>query len=98
MMRMQLSRWVCAACMAVFSTLASADDTFRCGNRLIEPGMTQAEVLQLCGEPSERSVEVQDVRSGNRVVGKTQVQRWTYSSYAATRVLTFDKDVLRAIE
>jgi len=51
-----------------------ADDRFRCGNRLIEPGMNRAEV------------------------GKTEVQRWTYASYSATRVLVFDQDTLKAIE
>jgi hypothetical protein len=60
--------------------------------------MTQAEVLGLCGEPTSTSVEVQDVRSGNQVVGKTEVQRWTYASYSTTRVLVFDQDTLKAIE
>lgn len=56
------------------------------------------EVLALCGEPTSKSVEVQDVRSGNQVVGKTEVQRWTYASYSTTRVLVFDQDTLKAIE
>jgi len=96
-MRTNMSRWVFALCVAA-PIVAAADDTFRCGNRLIEPGMTQAEVLGLCGEPTSTSVEVQDVRSGNQVVGKTEVQRWTYASYSTTRVLVFDQDTLKAIE
>jgi len=60
--------------------------------------MTRAEVLQLCGEPTSKTVEVQDVRSGSRVVGKTEVHRWTYASYSTTRVLMFDQDTLKAIE
>jgi hypothetical protein len=60
--------------------------------------MSQAEVLKLCGAPTSKTVEVQDVRSGNRVVGETEVQRWTYASYSATRVLVFDQDTLKAIE
>ena len=75
-----------------------ADETFRCGSRLIEVGMTQAEVLAYCGEPTSKSVEVQDVRSGTRNVGTTEVQRWTYESYQATRVLVFDQEKLRSIE
>jgi hypothetical protein len=43
-------------------------------------------------------VDVQDVRSGNRVVGTTEVHRWTYESYSGTRVLVFDQDKLRSIE
>jgi hypothetical protein len=75
-----------------------ADDAFRCGQKLVEPGMSQAEVLQHCGEPTSRDVEMQDVRSGNRVTGQTEVQRWTYSSYSSTRVLVFDQDTLKSIE
>lgn len=97
-MRTNLNRWMFALCVAAPIGMAVADDTFRCGNRLIEPGMTRAEVLKLCGEPTSKTVEVQDVRSGTRVVGKTEVQRWTYEAYSATRVLVFDKDALKAIE
>jgi hypothetical protein len=73
-------------------------DAFRCGSKLIEPGMTQSEVLNHCGEPSSRSVEKQDVRSGNRVVGQTDRHRWTYESFSATRTLVFDQDQLVSIE
>ena len=97
-MRSRLSQWVLALCAVVPLGVAVADDTFRCGNRLIEPGMTGPEVLAMCGEPTSKTVEVQDVRSGNQVVGKTEVQRWTYASYSTTRVLVFDRDTLKAIE
>jgi hypothetical protein len=96
-MRTNLNRWVFALCVAAPMGMA-ADDTFRCRNSLIEPGMTRAEVLALCGEPTSKSVEVQDVRSGTRVVGKTEMQRWTYASYSTTRVLVFDQETLKAIE
>jgi hypothetical protein len=95
---MRLSQWVLALCAVVPLGVAVADDTFRCGNRLIEPGMTGPEVLAMCGEPTAKTVEVQDVRSGNQVVGKTEAQRWTYASYSTTRVLVFDQDTLKAIE
>ena len=97
-MRKRLSRWVFALCAVLPMSMAVADDTFRCGNRLVEPGMTGPEVLAMCGEPTSKTVEVQDVRSGNQVVGKTEVQRWTYASYSTTRVLVFDQDTLKAIE
>ncbi len=91
--------------IAIFASMAisaavpvMADGNFRCGARLVEPGVSTAEVLALCGEPTSRSVEEQDVHSGNRVVGKTTVQRWTYESYSAKRVLVFDADVLKSIE
>jgi hypothetical protein len=87
-----------AATIAMAGAAAAADDSFRCGSKLIVAGMTQAEVLSHCGEPSSRSEEVQDVRSGNRVVGKTTQHRWTYDSYRTTRVLVFDQDRLISIQ
>jgi hypothetical protein len=75
-----------------------ADGTFRCGSQLVEAGMSRAAVRGLCGEPTSTTVEVQDVHSGSRVVGKTTIERWTYASYSATRVLVFDQDTLKAIE
>lgn len=83
---------------ALFGFGVHADVTFRCGSELVKPGMTQKEVLSQCGEPDTRTVEDQDVRSGNQVTGKTQVSHWTYSSYGATRVLVFDQDRLVGIE
>jgi len=85
---------VCAAAAA--SALAA--ETFRCGSKLIELGMTQSQVLQYCGEPSAKSEEIQDVRSAGQVVGKTTLHRWTFESYSGTRVLKFDQDRLIAIE
>jgi hypothetical protein len=78
--------------------VAVADEAFRCQGQLVEPGMTQAQVLQVCGDPTSKSTEVQDVRTGNRVTGTTEVHRWTYASYGETRVLVFDQDRLRDIE
>lgn len=77
---------------------AVADESFHCGSKIMEVGMTQAEVIEHCGDPTSRAVEVQDVHSGNRVVGKTELHRWTYESYSATRVLVFDQDRLISIE
>lgn len=78
--------------------VAQADDAFRCGSKLVQPGMTRAEVQQLCGPPTAQADEVHDVRSAGRVVGKTTVHRWTYTSYSKTRVLVFDQDVLKSID
>lgn len=77
--------------------VVAADATFRCGGQLIEPGMTQSQVLAACGEPDARADEVQDVRSGRQVVGQTTVHRWTYQSYSQTRVLVFDGDTLKSV-
>ena len=82
----------------VVGATAVADDSFRCGGKIIDVGMTQSEVLKYCGDPTSKAVEEQDVRSGKQVVGKTQVQRWTYDAYSAKRVLVFDQEKLIAIE
>lgn len=89
---------ILAAVAALAAGSAHADDAFRCGNKLIEPGMTIGEVQQSCGPPTNKVDEVQDVRSGGRVVGKTTIHRWTYESYSRTRVLVFDQDTLKSIE
>ncbi len=79
-------------------TAVLADSAFRCGGQLVELGASQSEVLAQCGEPTSKSVTIEDVRSGNQVIGKTQKSRWTYASYGSTRVLVFDADKLVAIE
>lgn len=77
---------------------AHADDDFRCSGRIVKAGMTDAAVLQACGAPESRQSETQDVRSGNRVVGKTVIWRWTYTIAGRTRVLVFDQGTLKSIE
>ena len=84
-------------CLAAV-TPAVADDSLRCGSKLVVRGMTQAEVLKLCGTPLSKSEEKVPVRSGNQVVGETTTYRWTYESNGATHVLVFDLDVLKSIE
>ena len=70
---------------------AGADDgPFRCGSKIIYNGMTQADVFRYCGEPTSKSTEHRDVRSDkNRVLSTAEIDRWTYESYGATRVLVF---------
>lgn len=99
-MRISAGRATLVTLMLLGASVAPAgpDGTFRCGSKLIERGMTQAEVLAQCGEPTTKTVETQDVRSGPQVVGTTQVSRWTYESYSATHVLLFDGDKLVSIQ
>jgi len=104
----RLPRWekpVFRSCLFIaltclFVASVSAEDTFRCGSKIVRVGMTSAEVLKYCGQPTSKEVEEQDVRSGGRVVGKTQVNRWTYSrgSVGKPKVLEFDQDKLLSIK
>ena len=73
-------------------------DTMRCGSTVITVGMSMSDVLRYCGEPSSKEVEDHDVRSGGRIVGKTQLHRWTYASYSNVRVLEFDQEKLLSIK
>ena len=77
---------------------AVADDTWRCGSKLVEIGMTRTEVLEYCGTPTEQAEEVIPVRNNSQVGAKTTKYLWTYKSYSATRVLVFDQDKLVSIQ
>ena len=90
--------------IAVFALLiastmpALAADSTRCGSKVVAVGMSRAEILEYCGEPTSRQVEEQPVRAGTVVTGTTTLERWTYENYAATRVFVFDQDRLVSIE
>ena len=75
-------------------------DTMRCGSKIVTVGMTAADVLKYCGQPTSKEVEEHDIRSGNRVIGTTQLNRWTYSrgSVGKPKVLEFDQDKLISIK
>ena len=82
-----------------FTFPASADDTLRCGSKIVQTGMTMEEVKKYCGNPSSTAIEEQDVHAGPRVVGKTQVHFWRYNrgSGQRTAVLEFDQQKLMSI-
>ncbi len=94
-----LSWFALAALLGVAASgPALADAELRCHGKLVRIGMTQSEVVELCGEPATKDVEDHDVRSGKQVVGRTAVWRWTYQVSGATRVLVFDQDTLKSIQ
>lgn len=97
-MRYLLQASILAFTLIAAAGSAHADDDFRCSGRIVKAGMTDAAVLQACGAPESRQSETQDVRSGNRVVGKTVIWRWTYTIAGRTRVLVFDQGTLKSIE
>lgn len=97
-MKLYASRSAIVLCCCLLAGTAVADDDFRCGSRIVRIGATQAGVLDACGEPASKTVEKVDVRSNNRVIGQTEVSRWTYVMNGRTRLLTFDQDKLKSIE
>ena len=92
------SMLVTLACFCVAT--AGAEESLRCGSKIVTVGMTSAEVLKYCGKPTSTEVEEHDVRSGGRVVGKTQLNRWIYErgTTGKPRILEFDQDKLISIE
>jgi len=97
-MKLYASRSAIVLCCGLLAVTAFADDDIRCGSRIVRIGATQAGVLDACGEPASKAVEKVDVRSNNRVIGQTEVSRWTYVMNGRTRLLTFDQDKLKSIE
>ncbi len=88
-----------ATAFLLMTLSAAADDTLRCGSKIVRTGMTMTEVKKYCGNPSSTSIEVQDVHAGPRVVGTTQIHTWRYdrSSGQRTAVLEFDLEQLKSI-
>ena len=75
------------------------DGPFYCGSKIIDIGMTKAEVLARCGEPTSASSEDREVRdTKSRVLGMTRIDRLKYESYTATRMLVFLDEKLQSIE
>lgn len=92
--------WILIAMTGLLSSRAMADDSLRCGSKIVRVGMTAQEVLKYCGEPTTKEVEDHVVRSGARAVGTTQLNRWTYDRGSAgkPKVLEFDQDRLISIK
>jgi len=88
---------LCCTLVAVKSL--AAPETLRCGNKIVETGVTMAEVEKYCGKPSSTRTEDQDIRAGNRVIGTTQLHFWTYdrASGQNAAILEFDQDKLLSI-
>jgi hypothetical protein len=89
-----LLSWALAASQSL-----AAPATLRCGNKIVETGMSMAEVENYCGKPSSVMSESQDIRSGNRVIGTTLVHYWTYdrASGQNAAILEFDQEKLLSI-
>jgi len=108
--RVRSSR-VAAAALAVASAGASfaaaADDVMRCrSGRLVNVGMSAAQVVGFCGEPKSRSIEEVPVRTfgptGASIATQhvVRIERWTYDrgqgQFAAA--LTFEDGELKRID
>ena len=95
-----MTKFMLIVLLLIFSgVISAAQDTLRCGSKIVKTGMSMDEVLKFCGEPSSKEIEEHDVRSGNRVTGTTELHIWTYNrgSAQSPAVLQFDVDKLMSI-
>jgi hypothetical protein len=77
----------------ILVTGASADDSFRCGSELVNPGDSTVKVLLRCGQPSYREML-------NPGVEGSRVERWFYNcgSNGFLYVLRFVEGTLETIK
>jgi hypothetical protein len=79
---------------------------FRCGQKIATPDMTVEELLEACGEPMDKSIEVVDVYgpnaqgAGNIKRGTITVETWTYDrgSQASAMVVTIEDGRIKKME
>ena len=91
--------------LLVATSAFPADDTFRCGSKLIDTSSSREQILQQCGEPTSKTSEdiPQQVRRPNGttfVSGTVHVETWTYDrgSSKFPAVLHFEDGKLVKIE
>jgi hypothetical protein len=96
--------------LAAVAALAVAQpafaEGFRCGQRIATPDMTVAELLEACGEPTSKNVEIVDVHGpnvhggGNVKRGTVTIETWTYDrgSQAFAMVVTIEEGKIRKME
>lgn len=79
MSRFLILRTALAVAICAFSTTSLADDSFRTASgKLIERGMTDAEVFELLGPPANRPRTAGDSDIGLVDLGGQSVKTWTY--------------------
>lgn len=86
--------------------LAAGAETFRCGQHIASRDMSVEELLEKCGEPGQKTVELVDVYgpnasgAGNIKRGTVTVEKWTYDrgSQAAAMVVTIEDGKIKSME
>jgi hypothetical protein len=101
-----LSRHRGAALALILLATPAAADSFRCGQRIATEDMTVEELLEACGEPTSKTVEVIDVfgpnvhGAGNVKRGESTIEKWTYDFGPQTfdMVVTIEDGVIKSME
>ena len=97
---------VVALLAGFLSAGSAAAETFRCGSWIATPQMTVDELLDKCGEPTTRTVDVVDVYgpnangAGNSKRGTVTVEKWTYDrgSGSFDMVVTIEDHKIKSME
>jgi Protein of unknown function (DUF2845) len=84
----------------------AAAESFRCGQWIASPDMTVDELLEKCGEPTTRKVEVTDVYGpnasgqGNTKRGTVTTEIWTYErgNQSSAMVVTIVDGEIKSME
>lgn len=95
-----------AAVVGLATAQPALAEGFRCGQRIATPDMTVEELLEACGEPTDKSVEVIEVYgpnaqgAGNVRRGTITVETWTYDrgSQAFAMVVTIEDGRIKKME
>jgi major membrane immunogen (membrane-anchored lipoprotein) len=90
--------------LAVSQTAAA--EGFRCGQKIATPDMTVEELLEACGEPTDKTMKVVDVHgpnaqgTGNIKRGTITVETWTFDrgSQASAMVVTIEDGKIKKME
>ena len=96
----------CAAVAALLVAAPAGADSFRCGQRIATDEMSVEELLEACGEPTHKSVEVVDISgpnvhgAGNVKRGTSTIEKWTYDrgSQSFDMVVTIVDGVIKGID
>lgn len=85
---MRRMRFLACVALAAFATGATADETFVCGQHVIESGtgMTKFEVVQKCGEPTEKGPD--RWYYANQPGGRTVVLVWQIGTLEQIQTLS----------
>src|SRR6187401_2272492 len=86
--------------------VASADETFRCGKWIVASDLTVDDLQKKCGEPTDRKIDVQEIKVRNRdhnlmtSQGTTTIETWTSDRgpNAAPMVVTIIDGKIKSID
>ena len=102
-----MNRFISGALVAVLIVSQPAfAESFRCGQWIASEDMSVKELLQKCGEPTQKTAETIDVYgpsvsgAGRVKRGTSVIEKWTYNrgSQAAPMVVTIVDGKIKSME